>query len=83
MNETANTPILRPRVRHLGQPLGLGLPLTTVSWGSLMSMSESVLLSNCWWLIVILGTILVITLVCITQLGEYIRRGNNRLHSNL
>ena len=27
MNETANTPILRPRVRHLGQPLGLGLPL--------------------------------------------------------
>ena len=63
--------------------LGLGLSLTTVSWGSLMSMSESVLLSNCWWLIVIPGTILVITLVCITQLGEYIRRGNNRLHSNL
>ena len=63
--------------------LGLGLPLTTVSWGSLMSMSQSVLLSNCWWLIVIPGTILVITLVCITQLGEYIRRGNNRLHSNL
>lgn len=63
--------------------LGLGLPLTTVSWGSLMSMSESVLLSNCWWLIVIPGTILVITLVCITQLGEYIRRGNNRMHSHL
>lgn len=63
--------------------LGLGLPLTTVSWGSLMSISESALLSNCWWLIVIPGTVLVITLVCITQVGEYIRKENNRMHSNL
>ena len=63
--------------------LGLGLPLTTVSWGSLMSMSESVLLSNCWWLIVIPAAVLVTTLVCLTQLGEYIRKENNRLHSNL
>ena len=63
--------------------LGLGLPLTTVSWGSLMSMSESVLLSNCWWIIVIPAAVLVTTLVCLTQLGEYIRKENNRLHSNL
>ena len=63
--------------------LGLGLPMTTVSWGSLMSMSESVLLSNCWWLIVIPASVLVTTLVCLTQLGEYIRKENNRLHSNL
>lgn len=63
--------------------LGLGLPLTTLSWGSLMSMSESVLLSNCWWLIVIPAVALLITLVCLTQLGEYIRKENIRLHSNL
>ncbi|MGN0658980.1 MAG: ABC transporter permease [Emergencia sp.] len=63
--------------------LGLGLPLTTVSWGSLLSMSQEVLLSDCWWLIVIPGTVLTATLVCVTDLGEYIRRKNNRLHSNL
>lgn len=63
--------------------LGLGLPLTTVSWGSLMSLSQEALLSGCWWLIVIPGFVLVITLVCVTELGESVRRQNNRLYSNL
>ena len=63
--------------------LGLGLPLTTVSWGSLMSMSQNELLSGCWWMILIPGLVLVTTLVCITNLGEYIRRENNRIYSNL
>lgn len=63
--------------------LGLGLPLTTVSWGSLMSMSQNVLLSGCWWMILIPGLVLVTTLVCITNIGECIRRENNRIYSNL
>ena len=63
--------------------LGLGLPLTTVSWGSLLSMSQDALLGNCWWIIVIPGTVLVVTLVAITEIGEYIRKKNNRLYSNL
>lgn len=63
--------------------LGLGLPLTTVSWGSLMSLSQNVLLSGCWWMILIPGLVLVTTLVCITNLGECIRRENNRIYSNL
>jgi len=63
--------------------LGLGLPLTTVSWGSLMSMSQDVMLSNSWWLILIPGIFLVTTLMCITAIGEYIRKSNNRLYSNL
>ena len=63
--------------------LGLGLPLTTVSWGRLMSMSENMLLSGCWWMILIPGLVLVTTLVCITNIGEYIRRKNNKLHTNL
>ena len=63
--------------------LGLGLPLTTVSWGSLMSMSQEVLLSGKWWLVLIPGIFLVVTIVCITDIGEYIRRKNNRLYSNL
>ena len=63
--------------------LGLGLPLEVVSWGSLMSMSQDVLMSGKWWLIVIPGLFLVCTIVCITDIGEYIRRKNNRLYSNL
>lgn len=63
--------------------LGLGLPLTTVSWGSLLSMSQEVLLTNCWWMIIIPGLVLITTLVCVTALGEYIRKQNNRLYSNL
>lgn len=63
--------------------LGLGLPLTTVSWGSLLSMSQEVLLSNYWWMIIVPGTVLCVTLVCITDLGEYIRKKNTRIHSNL
>lgn len=63
--------------------LGLGLPLSAVSWGSLLSMSQDVLLSNCWWMIIIPGFILISTLVCITEIGEYIRKKNNRLYSNL
>ncbi|MGN0715216.1 MAG: ABC transporter permease [Anaerovoracaceae bacterium] len=63
--------------------LGLGLPLTTVSWGSLMSMSQNVLLSGCWWMILIPGLVLVATLAAITAIGEYIRRKNNRLYTNL
>jgi len=63
--------------------LGLGLPLAQVSWGSLMSMSESALLTNSWWMIVIPGFVLITTLVCITGIGEYIRKRNNRLYSNL
>lgn len=63
--------------------LGLGLPLTTVSWGSLMSLSQNVLLSGCWWMILIPGLVLVATLAAITAIGEYIRRKNNRLYTNL
>ncbi len=63
--------------------LGLGLPLTTISWGSLISMSQDALLTGYWWIIAIPGSILIITLVCITQLGEYVRKRNNRMYSNL
>ncbi len=62
---------------------GLGLPLDVVSWGSLLSMAEDVLLSGQWWLILIPGLFLVTTIFCITRIGEYIRMMNNRLHSNL
>ena len=49
----------------------------------MMSLSQKALLSNSWWIILIPGLFLVTTLVCITNVGEYIRLRNNREHSNL
>ncbi len=63
--------------------LGLGLPLTMVSWGSLLSMSQEAMLSGSWWLVIFPGLVLIVTLVCVTALGESVRKQNNRLHSNL
>ena len=63
--------------------LGIGLPMEIISWGSMMSLSQQALLSNSWWIILIPGLFLVTTLVCITNVGEYIRLRNNREHSNL
>lgn len=62
---------------------GLGLPLTVISWGSLLSMSQDVLLTGNWWMILLPGGVLVTALVCITDIGEWIRKKNTRLHSNL
>ncbi|WP_021170399.1 Dipeptide transport system permease protein DppC [Sporomusa ovata DSM 2662] len=63
--------------------LGIGLPLEIISWGSMLSLAEKALLSNYWWIILIPGLFLVITLVCITNIGDYVRRNNNKEFSNL
>jgi peptide/nickel transport system permease protein len=57
--------------------MGIGLPPSDISWGSLMSLSEKALLTSSWWIICIPGFFLVTTLVCITNLGEHYRRRNN------
>lgn len=63
--------------------MGLGLPVAEVSWGSLLSDSQNALLSGSWWIILIPGTVLIGTLIAIAALGEQVRKGNTRLHSNL
>ncbi|WP_037373218.1 ABC transporter permease [Anaerovorax odorimutans] len=63
--------------------LGIGLPVEIISWGSLMALSQKALLSNFWWIILIPGIFLITTLVCITNIGNYIRKKNNREFSNL
>lgn len=63
--------------------LGIGLPLEIISWGSMLSLAEQALLTNKWWIIIIPGAFLVITLVCITNIGNYIRKNNNKKLSNL
>lgn len=63
--------------------MGLGLPVEEISWGSMLSLSENALLTNAWWIILIPGMFLLITLVCVTDLGNYLRRRLNRKESNL
>ncbi|MDE5716572.1 MAG: ABC transporter permease, partial [Lachnospiraceae bacterium] len=63
--------------------LGLGLPMEVVSWGSMLSLSENALFSRAWWTILIPGVFLVGTLLCLTNLGNYMRGSANKRHSNL
>lgn len=63
--------------------LGIGLPLEVISWGSMLSLAEKALLGNAWWIILIPGLFLVVTLVCITELGNELRKTANRKQSNL
>ena len=53
--------------------LGIGLPLEVISWGSMLALSEKALLSGSWWMILIPGAFLVVTLVCVTEIGNYLR----------
>ena len=58
--------------------LGLGLPTSIVSWGSLMSLSQKAMLTGAWWLLVIPGVFLIVTLICITEIGEAVRSTGRR-----
>ena len=51
--------------------LGIGLPIEIISWGSMLSLSEKALMSNAWWVILIPGAFIVVTLVCVTNIGHY------------
>lgn len=63
--------------------MGLGLPISEVSWGSLLSLSQDALLSDQWWMIIIPGAVLISVLVSITEVGEYLRSTNTSKHSNI
>lgn len=63
--------------------MGIGLSLETVSWGSMLSLAEGSLLSGSWWIILIPGLFLTVTMLCITDIGNYLRGSMNRKQSNL
>lgn len=63
--------------------LGIGLPPEIITWGSMLSLSEKALLTGAWWIILIPGAFLVVTLLCMTSLGEYVRGNARRAHGNL
>lgn len=53
--------------------MGIGLSTEIISWGSLLSLSERSLLSGSWWIILIPGIFLITSLLCITDIGNYLR----------
>ena len=63
--------------------MGIGLPLEVVSWGSMLSLADQALLNGAWWIILIPGAFLVTTLMCVTNLGNYLRIRNNQGVRNL
>ena len=63
--------------------MGIGLPFSTISWGSMLSLAERSLLSGSWWTILLPGIFLTVTILCITDIGNYLQKGGSWRHSNL
>lgn len=63
--------------------MGIGLPLEVVTWGSMLSLSERSLLSGSWWIIFVPGIFLTVTILCITSIGNYLRKSVSCRQSNL
>lgn len=63
--------------------MGMGLPLEIISWGSMLSLANKALMTKSWWIILIPGAFLVTLLMCLTNIGNYLRKNANRKESNL
>ena len=63
--------------------MGIGLPLDVISWGSMLSLSEDALLTRAWWMVLIPGAFLISVLMCLTALGNWLRKNVNQKESNL
>ena len=63
--------------------MGIGLPVETVTWGSMLSMADKALMTGSWWIILIPGIFLVTTVLCLTNIGNACRQQTNRKESNL
>ena len=63
--------------------MGIGLPVETVTWGSMLSMADKALMTGSWWIILIPGIFLVITVLCLTNIGNAFRQQTSRKESNL
>ena len=54
-----------------------------ISWGSMLSIADKALMTKSWWIILIPGLFLTATLMCMTNLGNYLRKAVNRKESYL
>ena len=63
--------------------MGMGLPIEVISWGSMLSLADRALMTGAWWIILIPGGFLVTLLMCLTNIGEWLRGNTNQKESNL
>ncbi len=63
--------------------MGTGLPLDIISWGSMLSLAGNSLFSGCWWIVLIPGAFLTITLMCVTAIAGYMKDSLSHRHSNI
>ncbi len=63
--------------------MGMGLPISVISWGSMLSLADQALMRGSWWIILVPGIFLVTLLMCFTSLGNWLRKSVNRKESNL
>ena len=63
--------------------MGIGLPVEIITWGRMLSLAEKALMTGSWWIILIPGLFLVVTVLCLTNIGNACRQQANRKESNL
>ena len=63
--------------------MGIGLPVEIITLGSMLSLAEKALMTGSWWIILIPGLFLVVTVLCLTNIGNACRQQANRKESNL
>lgn len=63
--------------------MGIGLPIEVITWGSMLSLAEKALMTASWWIIFIPGVFLIVTVLCLTNIGNALRQQANRKESNL
>ena len=63
--------------------MGIGLPIEVITWGSMLSLSDKALMTGSWWIILIPGVFLIVTLLSFTSIGNYLRKQANRKQRNL
>lgn len=63
--------------------MGIGLPVEIITWGSMLSLADKALMTGSWWIILTPGVFLVVTVLCLTNIGNACRQQTNRKESNL
>ncbi len=63
--------------------MGMGLPLEVISWGSMLSLAGQALMTRAWWIVLIPGAFLAMALMCMANIGNWLRKSVNRRESNL
>lgn len=57
--------------------LGLGLPIETISWGSMLALAQNAFVMRAWWMLCIPGLFLILLFLCLTEIGSWCQERMN------